>query len=207
MARRIYLKPHFTTNELAARYRSASDPIERSHWHFLWLLSCGFTATTIAAVTGYSAYWIGQMARRYNREGPDGVRDRRHCPKTGTPLLSQDRQQDLRNALAGPTPGGDQWCGRTVAYWMGERLRRQISRQTGWRWLRRLGARWRKPRPRHIGADLVAQRRSVLRKSGRITARQLVLPVCSPLPWGSCRDKTQPRRRPKCGRERRVPTG
>jgi Winged helix-turn helix len=41
---------------------------------------------------------------------------------------------------------------------MGERLRRQISRQTGWRWLRRLGARWRKPRPRHIGADPATQR-------------------------------------------------
>ncbi|MGO8948981.1 MAG: helix-turn-helix domain-containing protein [Ktedonobacterales bacterium] len=40
---------------------------------------------------------------------------------------------------------------------MGERLRQHISRQTGWRWLRRLGARWRKPRPRHISADPAAQ--------------------------------------------------
>jgi hypothetical protein len=50
------------------------------------------TAMTIATVTGYSAYWIGQIARRYNKEGPDGVRDRRHRPKTGTSLLSKNRQ-------------------------------------------------------------------------------------------------------------------
>ncbi|MGO8946445.1 MAG: winged helix-turn-helix domain-containing protein [Ktedonobacterales bacterium] len=158
LARHIHLQPHLTIHELEDFYRKAYDPIERGRWHFLWLLSRGFTATTIASVTGYSSYWIGQMARRYNREGPDGVRDRRHRPKAATPLLSQDREQELRNALAGPAPGGDLWCGRTVAAWIGQHLRRHIPRQTGWRWLRRLGATWRKPRPRHVGADPAAQR-------------------------------------------------
>jgi Homeodomain-like domain len=46
---------------------------------FLWLLAGGMTATAVAAVTGYSAYWIGQIAKRYNTDGPDGVRDRRHA--------------------------------------------------------------------------------------------------------------------------------
>ncbi len=64
LTRRIHLQPHCTADELATRYRSASDLVERSRWHFLWLLSRGFTATTIAAMTGYSAYWIGQIARR-----------------------------------------------------------------------------------------------------------------------------------------------
>lgn len=158
MARRIHLEPHFTTNELAARYRSASDPIERSRWHFLWLLSRGFTATTIAVMTGYSAYWIGHIARRYNTEGADGVRDRRHRTRTGTPLLSADHQQELHAAVLGSAPGGDRWCGRTVAAWISERLGRRVPRQVGWRWLRRIGAHWRKPRPRHISADLEAQR-------------------------------------------------
>ena len=43
------------------------------------------TATAVAAMTGYSAYWIGQIARRYNTEGPDGVRDRRHAMCGGRP--------------------------------------------------------------------------------------------------------------------------
>jgi transposase len=158
MARRIHLQPHFTTNELATRYRSVSDPIERSRWQFLWLLSRGFTATTIATMTGYSAYWIGQIARRYNAQGVDGVRDRRHHSRTGSRLLSEERCEELRAALLEPAPGGDRWCGRTVAAWISQRLGRRVPRQVGWRWLRRIGAHWRKPRPRHISADPVAQR-------------------------------------------------
>ncbi len=77
MPRRIRLHPYLSDQELHNRYRHAHDPVERSHWQFLWLLARGLTATTIARVTGYSTYWIGQIARRYNAAGPDGVRDRR----------------------------------------------------------------------------------------------------------------------------------
>lgn len=34
----------------------------------VWLLAKGMTATAAARVTGYSAYWIGQIARRYSRD-------------------------------------------------------------------------------------------------------------------------------------------
>jgi transposase len=44
-----------------------------------------------------------------------------------------------------------------VAQWLAERLGRRVSRQLGWHSLRRLGARWRKPRPRHAQADPQAQ--------------------------------------------------
>jgi hypothetical protein len=77
MPRRIRLYPYLTDHELHQQYRHAHDPVERSRWQFLWLLARGLTATAIARVTGYSAYWIGQIARRYNRAGPDEVRDQR----------------------------------------------------------------------------------------------------------------------------------
>jgi hypothetical protein len=38
MPRRIRLELHLTEDELHGRYRRATDPVERSHWHFLWLL-------------------------------------------------------------------------------------------------------------------------------------------------------------------------
>jgi Winged helix-turn helix len=40
---------------------------------------------------------------------------------------------------------------------MAQRLGRPIARQLGWVYLRRLGARLRAPRPRHVHADLQAQ--------------------------------------------------
>jgi transposase len=157
MPRRIHLTPHLTDDELHKRYRAAANPVERSHWHFLWLLASGMTATAISTVTGYSAYWIGQIARRYNTSGPDGMQDRRHAMCAGRPDLPSSQLAELSAAVAGPHPEGDRWCGRTVAQWLAERLGRQVGRQLGWRYLRRLGARWLQPRPRHVHADLQAQ--------------------------------------------------
>jgi hypothetical protein len=90
------------------------------------------TATAVASVTGYSAYWIGQIARRYNRDGPAGVHDRRHRAEGRRLLLTEEQRAELSCALAGPLPDGDCWCGRTVAAWIGTRLRRSVCRQTGW---------------------------------------------------------------------------
>ena len=157
MPQRIRLEPYLTEDQLKTRYRRARDPVERSRWHFLWLLAGGMTATTLAAVTGYSAYWIGQIARRYNRDGPDGVRDRRRRAVECRLLLPEKQRAELRDAVASSHPQGDRWCGRTVAAWIGERVGRGVSRQTGWSYLRRLGARWHKPRPRHMHADTLAQ--------------------------------------------------
>jgi transposase len=157
MPRCIRLEPHLTDDELCGRYRCATDPVERSRWHFLWLLAGGMTATAEAAVTGYSAYWIGQIARRYNIDGPDGVRDRRRTTCAGRPDLPALQLAELGTAVSGPHPEGDRWCGRTVATWLSEHLGRQVGRQLGWRYLRRLGARWLKPRPRHVRADPQAQ--------------------------------------------------
>jgi transposase len=157
MPRRIRLHPYLTAHELHVRYRQTHDPVERSRWHFLWLLARGLTATAIARVTGYSAYWIGQIARRYNRVGPDGVRDQRRDTRTRSSLLSEEQHAALRAALAKPHPAGDHWCGRTVAAWLSAQLGRHVSRQAGWRVLRRLGARFLTPRPRHAQADPAAQ--------------------------------------------------
>jgi transposase len=157
MPKRIRLHPYLTAHELQERYRHACDPVERSRWQFLWLLARGLTATAIARVTGYSAYWIGQIARRYNAAGPDALRDRRRRPRGQRSLLNDAQQAALRQALAEPHPAGDHWCGRTVATWMRAHLGRTVSRHSAWRALRQLGARFLKPRPRHIQADPVAQ--------------------------------------------------
>jgi hypothetical protein len=62
MARSIHLKPYLSVDELAGRYRGTKDPVERSHWHFLWLLGGGMAATAVAVVTDYSR--IGSVRLR-----------------------------------------------------------------------------------------------------------------------------------------------
>src|SRR5258708_11628690 len=118
MARSIHLEPHLSADELARRYRATKDPVERSRWQFLWLLARELTAKVIASITGYSAYWIGRIARRYNQHGADGVKDRRHQSRPSTPLLTASQQDELAAALAANSaPEGERWSGRTVATW------------------------------------------------------------------------------------------
>jgi len=72
MPRSIHLEPHLTNDDLEARYRQSHDSVERSHWHFLWLLARGMTATAVAGVTGYSAYWIADTPRGLKPHGFSG---------------------------------------------------------------------------------------------------------------------------------------
>lgn len=156
MARHIHLQPHLPVDALERRYRATTEPHERTWWQILWLLAQGYTATSVAAVTGYSAYWIGQLARRYNAEGPGGMRNRQHTTsRRAAPLLSPAQQEELREALAGPAPEDDRWSGRTVAEWMATRLGRPVTRYRGWSYLHRLKPKPRHgvPRPRHALAD------------------------------------------------------
>ena len=62
-------------------------------------------------------------------------------------------ERDLRIALFDSPPEGGVWNGRKVADWIGDTIGRPVSRQRGWDYLKKLGYRLRKPRPRHIKGD------------------------------------------------------
>lgn len=154
MPRHIRLELHLTVDELERRYRGAQEPHERSWFQILWLLAKGQTTTEIAESTGYSRYWIGQIARRYNVADPVGIQNRRFTHShRAAPLLIPVLVAELAAAVRGPAPEGDEWLGRTVAEWMSARLGRPVSVQLGWTYLVRLDGKRRKPRPRHVQAD------------------------------------------------------
>ncbi len=163
MGKHVQVATHLSTDELERRYRSASEATERSWWQILWLLARGQTARAVAESTGYSAYWIGRIAHRYNTEGPAGmVNRRRTTARRAATLLNSAQLEELRVALTGPAPGGERWSGRVVAEWMAGRLGRPVAYQRGWDYLHRLGARLRQPRPRHVAAS--AEEQSAFKK-------------------------------------------
>lgn len=150
MARRIHLQMYLSVDELERRYRAAREPSERTWWQILWLLAQGRSAPAVAGVTGYSAYWIGQIAKRYNAQGPAGMVNRRHTTSYRTPpVLSLEVQEELRQALAGAAARDEPWTGQDVAAWMAERLGRPVSYHLGWSYLVRLKQSLQVPRPRH----------------------------------------------------------
>src|SRR5215207_6038699 len=106
MPKTIKLEPHLDSQELEKRYRKAHDPVLRSHYQILWLISEGKTTAQVVEATGYSRGWIQQLARRYNRYGPETLGDRRHQNPGAREraLLSAEQQEELREALKKPRP-------------------------------------------------------------------------------------------------------
>src|SRR5260221_12241801 len=116
MARHIHLQPHLSVAELERRYRTAKEPNERTWWQILWLLAQGRTATELSAVIGYPADWIGQIAQRYNEQGPDGMQNRRHTTSYPPPPgLAPALQEELRGGLAEAAAPDQHLTGQGVA--------------------------------------------------------------------------------------------
>jgi hypothetical protein len=53
----VTVAAHLSLDELAHRYRKAVDPVERSHFHIIWLLAQGKRVSEVALVTDYCPNW------------------------------------------------------------------------------------------------------------------------------------------------------
>lgn len=156
MPRFVTVAPHLSVEDLARRYRHTHDPVERTHWHLLWLVADGRRVPEAATLVGYTANWAREIIRRYNAAGPAGLTDRRHQGRGHPPLLAPALRRELAQALDGPAPAGGIWTCRTVAAWMAERLGRPVRVQRGWEAMRAVGFTPQRPRPRATHADPVA---------------------------------------------------
>lgn len=140
-----YLHP----DELEEQYRQAVDPVERSHFQVIWLLSCGKRVHQVTEETGYGANWIRIVARRYNQQGPAVLADQRQHNRGGAALLTGSQQECLSHLLLTPPADGSLWTGPKVACWMSQQLGRRVHPQRGWEYLKRLGFSPQLPRHRH----------------------------------------------------------
>jgi transposase len=157
MGKRVKIQTEYTADELHERYRQAKDPVERTHWHILWLAKEGKMPQEIAELLGYTARWVRTVIGRWNERGEEGIRDHRQDAADSPMLLSQEEQEELRAALQHPPEDGGIWSGPKVAQWMGQRLGRKVAPQRGWDYLQRLRYSSRVPRPQHVKAAEASQ--------------------------------------------------
>ncbi len=150
----LLLADHLPEAELARRYREATYPVERTHWHTLLLKARGYSTPETARIVGYSPDWTRKLVRRYNADGPAAVGERRRHNAGAAPLLSNDDRVALDEALRQSAPDGGPWNGPKVARWIAERIGREsVHDQRGWEALRALGYTAQTPRPRHGKAE------------------------------------------------------
>lgn len=157
MAKRVELKTELSAEELHERYRQASEPVERTHWQILWLMKQGHAPREVAERVGYTARWVRTIVGRYNQQGMTALSNHRLTLPGVKPLLSQEQQEALEEALQKPPADGGLWSGPKVAQWMQEQLGRPIDARRGWDYLQRLGYSSHVPRPKHADADAATQ--------------------------------------------------
>jgi hypothetical protein len=174
MPRRIHLAPYLTDDKLHDPYRRAGDPVERSHWHFLWLLAGGMTASAVAAVTSYCSVldWIESPGATTPTAQTACATGAMRCAQGSRTCRSPNCRSWKRPwpvpiltatvGAGGPSPSG--WPSgsavRSAVNWAGATCACR--------------ARWLKPRRRHAQADAQAQAdfKQHLRPSPRTRSRR-----------------------------------
>jgi hypothetical protein len=116
---------HLSSDELEARYEAAADPVAKSHFHGLWLLSCGYEVEEVAEILSFSLRWVRALLKRYNEGGAEALGDQRIHPQR-----NQADHPDARGA--GGSQGEDQGAtGGWRAFGRGPRLRAGLRSSTG----------------------------------------------------------------------------
>jgi len=164
----ITIKPHLSTAELERRYETAAEPIAKSHFHALWLLSRGYEIDEVAELLSFSTRWVRMLIKRYNEGGPDRLGDQRAHNGTEPTILTQDALAVLKERLKSPPEDGGQWTGPKIARWLAAfHGRKSVHDQRGWDALITIGYSIQQPRPRHPQAATQTDR-AKLKKSSSV---------------------------------------
>ncbi len=98
-------------------------------------------------------------------EGASGLGDQRARNTGARPLLSQEDEAALRDALVEPPTDGGLWTGPKVAAWMARRLGRKVWPQRGWDYLKKLEHSLQVLRPKHAKAASAEEQEAFKRGS------------------------------------------
>jgi transposase len=151
-----------TLNELWRRAKKAKDPIEKDRFLAVYHAKRGLTAKEIARMIPNTPRWVQETVRRYNLEGPEALKDKRHQNPGQKPKLTPEERMRVLEALQGPPPDGGLWTGPKLRDWVERELGKRLSLYPIYRLLHEMGFALRVPRPRHRKADGEAQEASNL---------------------------------------------
>jgi transposase len=157
------IKRHLSSFELEARYETAAEPVAKSHFHALWLLSAGYGVDEIAELLSFSTRWVRELIKR----GPDRLADQRVHNGTKPTILTPEALAALKQRLQTPPKDGRLWTGPKVAQWLaGFHRLKSVHDQRGWDALVAIGYSIQQPRPWHPQAA-TEEDRAALKKSSR----------------------------------------
>lgn len=159
------IKPHLSAAELERGYETATEPIAKSHFHALWLLSRGYDIEETAEILSFSTRWVRILIKRYNEGGPELLGDQRANNGTEPTILTPGALAGLKERLKTLPDDGGQWTGPKIARWLAQyHGLKSVHDQRGWDALIAIGYSIQQPRPQHPDAA-TEQDRAQLKKS------------------------------------------
>lgn len=145
MGRRLKIVNHLSSEELKARYQTATAPVKLRRWHLLWLVSQQWYVLKSAAAVGVSYAYARKIGHQYNQHGTKTIANRRRGRQVARRALRciNSNARSKTQALQDAAPDGGIWSGPKVAQWIAHKTERQSVRaQRGWDYLKRLGGAW-----------------------------------------------------------------
>jgi transposase len=153
MAKKPYIAPHYTSQELKQKYRNSQDQVETKRWHLLWKISLGWSIKNSAIAVGINYDYGKEILKRYNEQGSEGVKNQRKKRKNKggkKPLLNDLQLEKLTIALESKPSDGGIWTGAKVASWIPQETGvEKVWNQRGWDYLKKCNYSWQRPRPKH----------------------------------------------------------
>ena len=161
------IEARLSCSELEGRYEAAADPVAKSHFHALWLLSSGYEVEEVAELLSFSARWVRALVKRYNECGPEALGDRRIHNGTKPTILTPEALAGLKERIKTPPDNGGLWTGPKIARWLAKfHGLKSVHDQRGWDALVAIGYSIQQPRPRHPAAATEADRAALKKNSG-----------------------------------------
>ena len=158
---------HLSPAELEAHYKTAADPVSKSDFHAIWLLSLNYGTQEVAKLLAFSPRWLQLFVKRYNEHGPDSLGDRRQDNGMAPAILTPEALSSLKGRLKAPPDDGGLWTGPKVARWLAQfHGLKSVHDQRGWDALIAVKYSIQKPRPRHPKAAGDVER-AELKKTAR----------------------------------------
>jgi len=150
----LKIKPHLSHEEISRQYRKCKNSIEKSRWQLIWLMSNPkkeVLVTEAAQIVGFCQRWARILVSRYNKEGGEGLVDKRKDNLGKVAFLNEKQQKQLKKIiLSKRPPDGGLWTGPKVAIWIEKKTKKHITAVGAWKWIRKSGFTLQVPRPKNI---------------------------------------------------------
>ena len=155
--RSIEVKKQHSVKALKAHFRKSTCAVERRKTQVIWWLVEGKSRQEVMALSAYSHVSLVDIIKRYNAEGLEGLKDRRHDNPGAPTLLSDEELLLLAQTVRKDYDKGKVWNGAKVVSWLRDKFGKEVYEQRAYEYLASISMSQQIPRPRHLNANALEQ--------------------------------------------------